>query len=898
MMLRLCGRAGQLTRRGRQLSCQKGFHLSSVQPPSVSPFRRLGRDLWLVVGAALAIAVMLALLTYDIDDRAWFYTGANTQPANAMGSLGALIADLALTGFGYLAYLIPSLLVWQCVGVLRDKPLLDLAAFGGWLRLLGWILIVLGLGGLVSLGWLPSYGDLPPEVTAGGAVGRAMASGTVLPMGFAGGVLVLVAITAIGLTLALSIRWSQVFEVTGAALENLALNLAGRARAKPQQQLDVGVSWAERASQPFAQLWNRFASRAERKAAKKPAAAASTNTKVPDDVLDDLDDLEPVLVDSLDDWTPERTEMPWDAPEFEPTPEPSLGDLDAIEPTISVADHSPDETVQSDPGLEDLDPPIEASKPSRDLKISDFQKSELGVNTAAPDVRLGDDDAPTTYKMPGLELLIRRDSDEKGFSADDLQHMGELLELRLGEFNVKATVTEVHPGPVVTRFEIQPAPGVKASRISNLAQDLARSLAVAAVRVVEVIPGKSVVGVEIPNSHRRVIRLREVVASDAFTLADSPMTMALGHDISGDSVVANLAKMPHLLVAGTTGSGKSVGVNSMLVSMLYKAGPDEVRMILIDPKMLELAIYEGIPHLLAPVVTDMKEAASALRWCVAEMERRYKLMAAVGVRNLAGFNKKVRDAKEAGEPLLDPLWNKDNAGVGEFGAPELEPLPFIVVVIDEFADMMMIVGKKVEQLIARIAQKARAAGINMILATQRPSVDVITGLIKANVPTRMSFQVSSKIDSRTVLDQGGAEQLLGHGDMLYLPPGTSLPVRVHGCLVEDDEVHAVVEYWKGQGAPDLVPDILNTYEEGEGGASSGSSGEGGNAEESDPLYDQAVEFVLQSRRASISAVQRKLKIGYNRSARIIEAMEMAGLVSPMGSNGQREVIAPKPGSHE
>ena len=506
-------------------------------------------------------------------------------------------------------------------------------------------------------------------------------------------------------------------------------------------------------------------------------------------------------------------------------------------------------------------------------------------------------DLPVSGSLPPVSLLDSPNkSGSKGYSAESLEAMSRLLELKLKDFGIIAEVTEVLPGPVVTRFEIQPAPGVKVSRITNLAKDLARSLAVISVRVVEVIEGKSVVGIEIPNQERDMVRLSEVISSGAYDKSRSPITLALGHDISGQPIVADLAKMPHLLVAGTTGSGKSVGVNAMLLSVLYKATPEDVRLLLVDPKMLELSVYEGVPHLLAPVITDMKDAATGLRWCVGEMERRYKLMAALGVRNLAGYNKKVGDAIKAGTPIPDPLWRPDEAGIGVDQAPELATLPFIVVVIDEFADMMMIVGKKVEQLIARIAQKARAAGIHMILATQRPSVDVITGLIKANIPTRIAFQVSSKIDSRTILDQGGAEQLLGHGDMLYLPPGTSLPMRVHGAFVDDHEVHNVVADWKRRGTPNYLEEIFSEATEtafipgfSEEGAAGGESDA-----EADPLYDEAVAFVTESRKASISSVQRKLRIGYNRAARLIEQMEAAGVVSDMSSNGNREVLAPPP----
>jgi S-DNA-T family DNA segregation ATPase FtsK/SpoIIIE len=507
-------------------------------------------------------------------------------------------------------------------------------------------------------------------------------------------------------------------------------------------------------------------------------------------------------------------------------------------------------------------------------------------------------DAPVSGELPHLDLLDEHVKDpERGFSKEALQGLSKLLELKLADFGITAEVVAVYPGPVITRFEIQPAAGVKVSRISSLAKDLARSLAVISVRVVEVIAGKSVVGIEIPNEDREIVNFREVASSRAFEDSKSPLTLALGHDIQGQPIVADLAKMPHLLVAGTTGAGKSVGVNAMLLSLLYKSSPAEVRLILIDPKMLELSVYEGVPHLLTPVITDMKDAANGLRWCVAEMERRYKLMAALGVRNLAGYNRKLADAVKAGEPISDPYWVPEpllDVAEEDQVAPQLEELPAIVVVIDEFADMMMIVGKKVEQLIARIAQKARAAGIHLILATQRPSVDVITGLIKANVPTRIAFQVSSKIDSRTILDLGGAEQLLGHGDMLYLPPGTALPVRIHGAFVDDHEVHRVVADWKRRGEPAYIQTLL---EEGSvPGVMPGETPAGGedDDEESDALYDEAVHYVTKSRRASISSVQRKLRIGYNRAARLIETMEAAGVVSDMASNGQRDVLAPAP----
>ena len=511
---------------------------------------------------------------------------------------------------------------------------------------------------------------------------------------------------------------------------------------------------------------------------------------------------------------------------------------------------------------------LKSDKPSEENKLSDTNKIE--------------DDTPIT-KMPSTELLDRALDDGESLSKEDLESLSELLEIKLDEFGIEAEVVSVLPGPVVTRFEIQPAPGTKANKITNIAQDIARSLAVSSVRVVEVIEGKSVVGIEIPNTNRKMVRLKEILASSAFENSKSHLSLALGKDIAGKAVVVNLEKMPHLLVAGTTGSGKSVGINAMLLSLLFKSDPEDVRLILIDPKMLELSVYDGIPHLLTPVITDMSDAANGLRWCVAEMDRRYKLMSAMGVRNLASFNSAIKEASDKGESIQNPL--KENEE--EF----LEELPSIVVVVDEFADMMMLVGKKVEHLIARIAQKARAAGIHLILATQRPSVDVITGLIKANIPTRISFQVSTKIDSRTVLDQGGAEQLLGYGDMLYLPAGQGVPARVHGAFVGDDEVHRVVDDWKKRGKPDYVDEITSDLQDT--GPIPGWSNASGSGEEDDELYDEAVNFVIESRRASISAVQRKLRIGYNRAARLIESMEAAGLVSEMSSNGSREVLVPK-----
>ena len=543
-----------------------------------------------------------------------------------------------------------------------------------------------------------------------------------------------------------------------------------------------------------------------------------------------------------------------------------------IEREQALTKHMSDREKQVPPVIAPA--PVKAPEPSH--RVQKEKQAPLFIDSAVEGT------------LPPISILDPAEKKQLNYSPESLAAVGHLLEIKLKEFGVEVSVDSIHPGPVITRYEIQPAAGVKVSRIANLAKDLARSLAVTSVRVVEVIPGKTTVGIEIPNEDRQIVRFSEVLSTPEYDNFKSPVTLALGHDIGGKPVITDLAKMPHLLVAGTTGSGKSVGVNAMILSILFKSGPEDAKLIMIDPKMLELSIYEGIPHLLCPVVTDMKDAANALRWSVAEMERRYKLMAKMGVRNLSGFNAKVKEAQDAGTPLTDPLYKRESI---HDEAPLLTKLPTIVVVVDEFADMMMIVGKKVEELIARIAQKARAAGIHLILATQRPSVDVITGLIKANIPTRISFQVSSKIDSRTILDQGGAESLLGMGDMLYMPAGTSNPTRVHGAFVDDHEVHKVVADWKLRGEPNYIEEILSGESDGEGG---GGEYGGGGDEELDPLFDEAVAFVVESRRGSTSSVQRKFKIGYNRAARLIEQMENQGIVSSPGGNGQRDVLAPPP----
>lgn len=573
--------------------------------------------------------------------------------------------------------------------------------------------------------------------------------------------------------------------------------------------------------------------------------------------------------------------------------EPTISNFDVLDEDDEDEDWQP-QSAQSEYDIDDYeDENSDEAEEDKDLTAFQSLVSEAQANMAGqqnPFLMQKDVNLPKPAEpMPTLELLYHPEKRENFIDRAALEEIARLVEAKLADYKIQAEVVDIFPGPVITRFELDLAPGVKVSRISSLSMDLARSLSAMAVRVVEVIPGKPYVGLELPNMSRQTVYLSDVISSPQFKESKSPTTIVLGQDIAGEAVVADLAKMPHVLVAGTTGSGKSVGVNVMILSMLYKSTPEDVRFIMIDPKMLELSIYEGIPHLLAEVVTDMKDASNALRWCVGEMERRYKLMSVLGVRNIKGFNDKLKMAAEAGHPIHDPLWKEGDSMDAE--APLLEKLPYIVVVVDEFADLMMVVGKKVEELIARLAQKARAAGIHLILATQRPSVDVITGLIKANIPTRVAFTVSTKTDSRTILDQGGAESLLGMGDMLYLPPGSSHTIRVHGAFASDDDVHAVVNNWKARGKPNYISDIIS----GDQSPEMMLPGERMESdEEVDPLFDQVVEHVVETRRGSVSGVQRRFKIGYNRAARIVEQLEAQGIVSAPGHNGNREVLSPAP----
>ncbi|MFM2609802.1 DNA translocase FtsK 4TM domain-containing protein [Vibrio chagasii] len=607
--------------------------------------------------------------------------------------------------------------------------------------------------------------------------------------------------------------------------------------------------------------------------------------------------------DTQDDFSAHRA--PFDAPEEQGYEQPSEFDSETVESDIEEQPEpfSYQQEQAAQPAVVDEEPAIdlpweevsEDEDLNQDKDVAAFQNivSEAQANMAAaqnPFLVQQEVNLPKPAEpLPTLELLFHPEKRETFIDRDALEAIARLVESKLADYKIKADVVDIFPGPVITRFELDLAPGVKVSRISGLSMDLARSLSALAVRVVEVIPGKPYVGLELPNMSRQTVFFSDVVGSEQFQEAKSPTTVVLGQDIAGEAVIADLAKMPHVLVAGTTGSGKSVGVNVMILSMLYKASPEDVRFIMIDPKMLELSVYEGIPHLLSEVVTDMKDASNALRWCVGEMERRYKLMSALGVRNIKGYNDKLKMAADAGHPIHDPLWKPGDSMDQE--APLLEKLPYIVVIVDEFADLIMVVGKKVEELIARLAQKARAAGVHLILATQRPSVDVITGLIKANIPTRVAFTVSTKTDSRTILDQGGAESLLGMGDMLYLPPGSSHTIRVHGAFASDDDVHAVVNNWKARGKPNYIDEITNGEQTPET-LLPGEKMEGD--EEVDPLFDQVVEHVVHSRRGSVSGVQRRFKIGYNRAARIVEQLEAQGIVSAPGHNGNREVLAPAP----
>jgi S-DNA-T family DNA segregation ATPase FtsK/SpoIIIE len=792
-------------------------------------------EVGMIISCVFAFFLLLAMTSFHPADPGWSQAGLQSDVNNWVGPIGAWFADILFFALGSFAYSLPfccALLGWFLFQQTKTLFEIDYLTIG--LRLIGTILLVLGSTGLLSMNVEDIY-----NYTSGGMVGDVLSSSLIPYFSLVGTTLLLLCLLCTGFTLLSGISWVVIVDTIG----ELTIKVSRFIYRTPAKLKESSILLL-----PF------------KKAQPEPAILAAKDdnfwgSEAENSSLDQQDDepysAEPVVPQSiLDEPKPKRKDLV------------TIRDLkDKVSPSKIPSKVEP---VITETGREaELEPEVDEEFSS--------------------DVNSNEKQGP----MPSFDLLERADKVKNPITPEELEIVSRLLEDKLADFNIEARVVGVYPGPVITRFEMDLAPGVKVSKITTLSKDLARSMSALSVRVVEVIPGKSVIGLELPNKKRDMVRLSEVISADVFQSSESPLTMVLGADISGKPVVVDLAKMPHLLVAGTTGSGKSVGVNVMILSLLYKSTPEDVRMIMIDPKMLELSVYEGIPHLLSEVVTDMKEAANALRWCVGEMERRYKLMSSLGVRNLKGYNTKVLNAIEAGEPIRDPLWKSEESM--ETQAPILEKLPAIVVVVDEFADMMMIVGKKVEELIARIAQKARAAGIHLVLATQRPSVDVITGLIKANIPTRIAFQVSSKIDSRTILDQGGAEALLGAGDMLYLPPGTGVPTRIHGAFVDDHEVHAVVADWKKRGAPQYIDEILN------GDANTDILLPGEKSEDADQeydvFYDEAVAFVTESRRASVSGVQRKFRIGYNRAARLVEQMEQSGVVTSPGHNGNREVLA-------
>jgi len=854
----------------------------------------------LIVSTFSAIFILCALVSFNPADPSWSQTGEFLHVKNITGTTGAWIADILLFSFGWLAFFIPVAI--QAFGyIFFKKPhkilQLDYLTLG--LRVVGLVFFVTTAAAISSI----NFDDIF-YFSSGGVVGDVIANAMMPAFNFTGTSLFLLCFFFAGLTLLTGVSWVQFVDVLG----EYAVKFGALLHQLPQKWFD------SRQNKSTQKITKPSQVNTEDKVIVEDALLAEitepviTATEIEQPVIND-DVLTEATIDTDNDFEPITSSEPIHINHEEDSFEPIGSEFDDINNILdqdigfSAIEEEPIDTASA---LNSLDQNAYAqAKQTHEPVENEMNASVVTQPVSKPTIpsHLHPQTAKEKFEellaektmdksnmppLPTLDLLDRPDKAKNPISKDELEAVSRLVEIKLLDFGIQAAVVGVYPGPVVTRFELDLAPGIKVAKITGLAKDLARALSAVSVRVVEVIPGKTYIGLELPNKHREIVRLSEVIDAPVFKQSSSPLAMVLGKDIAGEPVVVDLGKMPHLLVAGTTGSGKSVGVNVMIISLLYKSGPEDVRLIMIDPKMLELSVYEGIPHLLCEVVTDMKEASNALRWCVGEMERRYKLMSALGVRNLNGYNQKVLAAKELGMPIKDPLF-KDTDGMAN--EPEdLDKLPNIVVVIDEFADMMMIVGKKVEELIARIAQKARAAGIHLVLATQRPSVDVITGLIKANIPTRMAFQVSSKIDSRTILDQQGAENLLGMGDMLYLPPGTSVPVRVHGAFIDDHEVHAVVDDWKKRGKPNYVDEILN------GDATEdillpGEAPEGEDTEQ-DPLYDEAVSFVIEGGRVSISSVQRKLRVGYNRAARLVEQMEASGLVSAPGHNGARELLVP------
>lgn len=802
--------------------------------------------------SGIAAIIFLALLTYSRTDCGFFRYDSECTHTNKAGGIGGYLAEFLFSMFGYLAYMIPVALI--VVGIImfrfphKKNPNNPRGGINAYLSIAGAFIALIAGTGLAMQFWPDA--DLPYR--GGGLLGLGVIKVVRSFFGDFGSIIVLFPMFLAGITLFADLNWGKIIESVGDKVMDVFEMLVKT--NEPVQAVEQG-ELAEGNTEQKEAASNKSNSMLPGLAGLG-ATAAGTWGWLKNRSLDTIEKARPTTVNEEPNTDIENIEKYSDL-ELEPPSEKRLG----VHPEIGNNGHT-----------QALPVPKRAKKRSTNHQYSNPLQRVVS--------------------LPAADILTPAHETEGQYDPDALDLLSTNIVTVLDNYGVKnAEVTEYHPGPVITRFEVQLGDGTKVSKVSGLAKDLARNLGVHSVRIVEVIPGKTTIGLEVPNEKRDMVMMRSMVESEVFHDSASPLTMALGKDISGNPVVADLAKMPHLLVAGTTGAGKSVAVNAMIISMLYKATAEEVRMIMIDPKMLELSIYDDIPHLLTPVVTDMKDAANALRWCVAEMERRYLLMSKLKVRNVAGFNQKVKDAIDRGDPIIDPLYDATKSL--EVRPNTLKPLPQIVIVVDEFADMMMIVGKKVEELIARLAQKARAAGIHLILATQRPSVDVITGLIKANIPTRIAFNVSTRVDSRTILDQGGAEQLLGQGDMLYLPPGQAIPKRIHGAFVSDEEVEEVVNYVKLQGEPEYIEAVLQEATS-DAAAIPGLEPIDSKKSESDPLYDEAVGIVTESRRASISYLQRRLKVGYNRAATMIEDMEQAGVVSAVQSNGTREVIAPPP----
>lgn len=799
------------------------------------------REVAVISLALVALFMALALFTYDPADPGWSQSVSGDEVRNGGGIVGAYIADVLLSVFGWFGYLFPVVFAfdgWRIFRSERDETLLS--RFLPAVRVLGFALLFVGGCALAELRWGDSA-QLPEQISgAGGILGAAQSEFLLQAFGYPGSVLLGLAIFLIGVTLYTGLSWLWLLENTGrmslsmGAASAAVIGLSGRALTRRREKREQET--------PLEQEWDAAAERS-------PHIGPS---------IDPLESAEPVEAERGE---PAMFSAPA-APESESEEAPALPP-EAPEPSPEVPASVPEEPPESPPEAPVLPPEVPEPQP----------------------------EPPPA--LPSLSLLDPPKPAAGNYSREALEAMSRQVEAKLMEFNIEVKVVAVTPGPVITRLELELAPGLKGKQVSNLAVDLARALSVVSVRVVDVIPGKSVIGLEIPNEFRERVSLGELLSSEAYEKMQVSTALALGKDISGQPVVTDLSKMPHLLMAGTTGSGKSVAINAIIMSLLYKSTARDIRLIMIDPKIVELSAYEGIPHLLAPVVTDMKEAANALRWCLAEMERRYRLMAALGVKNLKSYNEKVEGAAAAGQPLADPL-RQPQDGAEATPAPTLDKLPAIVIIIDELADLMMSVRKPVEELIARLAQKARAANIHLILATQRPSVDVITGLIKANIPGRVAFRVSSQYDSKTILDQGGAESLLGQGDMLFLPPGASALERVHGAFVDEHEVGKVVEDLKSRGEPEYREEILMGAEPGAAPAVPGLEFVDDEDDKADPLYDEAARIVTETRKASISYLQRRLKIGYNRAANLVEEMESAGLIGPLEANGNREILAGPP----